>query len=171
MAAAFVRLAGLVWVIFLLAQRRLTLSDVGWRQDHVLRETGRGVAGFLLIALALLGILRLGGMPLRAMMENISAGSFVEHLLWVGIGIGAALVEETIFRGWLQRALVHRGGLAIGIIATAVLFDLSHFTLRPVALSGRLAVGLVLGVLRGRDRPLTAPAIAHALTWAVLGRL
>jgi membrane protease YdiL (CAAX protease family) len=56
-----------------------------------------------------------------------------------------------------------------GILLTAVVFAFYHLKVSPQALLGKLVIGIVLGALRGRDRPLTAPAIAHVLLWAVLG--
>ncbi len=71
--------------------------------------------------------------------------------------IGAPLVEELFFRGFVQRAAVARLGRVVGIAGTAVLFGLTHFQL--LQLPALVAFGLVLGLLADRTGRL-GPSIA-----------
>jgi membrane protease YdiL (CAAX protease family) len=86
------------------------------------------------------------------------------------VGVHIALFEESVFRGYLQPALVHRLGRWGGLLATAVVFAAwhpPHFHLTGFLV--RLGRGFVTGLLRGADRPLFAAVVAHALLWPVVG--
>jgi uncharacterized protein len=72
---------------------------------------------------------------------------------------GAPVVEELMYRGLLQGALVRRVDDLIGVVVAAAWFALIHF--RPVEYPGLFAFGLVLGscaLLTGR---LGMPILAH----------
>jgi membrane protease YdiL (CAAX protease family) len=95
--------------------------------------------------------------------------SAAQRLLFLIIGLDAAFTEESLFRGYLQPTLVHKLGFPAGLLVMAAIFALYHLKLRPVVLLGKLLLGIVFGLLRGRDRPLWSSAIAHGLLWVVLG--
>lgn len=61
------------------------------------------------------------------------------------IGVGPAIAEELLFRGYAQRALVARWGPAAGIGATSVLFAAAH--LDPQVIVPILAGGVFIGVV------------------------
>ena len=78
--------------------------------------------------------------------------------------------ESAVRMGYTQPALIDRLGLAGGVAVTALIFAAWHppfFTVTNFFV--RLSLGLVTGVSRGRDRPLTAALVAHAGLWAVVG--
>lgn len=142
-----------------------------------LRWAGLGAAvvrGFLAAAaigavLSLLLFLRGGSADVY---EAVIAPSLAARLPFLVIGILAALLEEPIFRGYLQPAAMDRFGFLRGGFATALLFALVHgkaLHWPPDALLGKLAIGLGLGALRGRDGSLVAPIVAHALVWFLFG--
>jgi membrane protease YdiL (CAAX protease family) len=85
------------------------------------------------------------------------------------IGIEAALTEETLFRGDLQPTLERILGRGGGLLLTAVLFAVYHLRFELWGLLGKTAFGLVFGLLRDRTGRLVSPAMAHGLTWTVLG--
>lgn len=161
---------GLVLSVGLLVVGRVTLRSLGWRADRLGRDVALGLAGFA----ACTGILVLGFMIAGASPSEpfVAARDFTlpQRLMFLLVAIfGAALVEETIFRGYLQPVLVARLGLVGGLVASAILFDLMHMNFRPASLFTKFAFGIVFGALRGRDRSLVAPAIAHGLIWHVYG--
>ncbi|MGI8939804.1 MAG: CPBP family intramembrane glutamic endopeptidase [Iamia sp.] len=80
-------------------------------------------------------------------------------LLFLITVIGAPIVEELFFRGFTQRAAVARLGRPIGLVATAVLFGLTHFQL--LQLPALIVFGLVLGLLADRTRRLGSSIVTH----------
>ena len=56
-----------------------------------------------------------------------------------------------------------------GLLLTAVLFALYHLRFELWGLLGKTAFGLVFGLLRDRTGRLVSPAMAHGITWTVLG--
>jgi len=94
---------------------------------------------------------------------------FLERLLGMLIGIEAALTEETLFRGDLQPTVQQILGRGAGQILTAVLFALYHLQFGLWGLLGKTAFGLVFGLLRDRTGRLISPAVAHWISWTVLG--
>jgi hypothetical protein len=78
-----------------------------------------------------------------------------------------ALPEELFFRGWVQNLLERRMGRTSALLATAVLFGLSHFNKRALHFNWRYVVLAALaGIFYGRAwrdrRRVGASAIAHA---------
>lgn len=84
-------------------------------------------------------------------------------LLFALVVVGAPVVEELFFRGFLQRPLLaastRPGQRAMVVVAVALVFGAIHF--RPVELPGLAMVGVVLGVCAWRTDRLGMPIAAH----------
>jgi membrane protease YdiL (CAAX protease family) len=73
--------------------------------------------------------------------------------------IGAPFVEELVYRGLLQGAVVRRVNDAVAVVAVAAFFALIHF--RWVEYPGLFVFGLILGVCALRTRRLGMGILAH----------
>jgi membrane protease YdiL (CAAX protease family) len=73
--------------------------------------------------------------------------------------IGAPIVEELMYRGLLQGALVRRLNDAVAVVAVAAFFAAVHF--RWVEFPGLFVFGLILGVCALRTRRLGMSILAH----------
>jgi hypothetical protein len=87
---------------------------------------------------------------------------------WVSIFFLIALLEETYFRGWWQNLLERRIGRNGALLATAVLFGLSHFNKGTMAFNWRyVLLASLAGIFYGRawrsEHRLFASAITHSL--------
>ena len=93
-------------------------------------------------------------LEILALEGTMLAGAFV-LASFVG-----PLLEEVLFRGFVQPACVDRVGPGGGILFTSILFASIHGAdaMLPV-----FALSLVLGHLRHRTGGLTAPVVAHCL--------
>ena len=150
------------------------MRSLGWRWEKPGKNLALGVLGFVLCMLGLfLGLwVQTGGVPFGELFQQMASFSLTQRLCFIAIGLlGAAIVEESFYRGYLQPAMISRFGAVGGIIATAIIFDLAHMNFKPAALISKLVSGLVFGFLRGKDGSLMAPAIAHALFWFVVGSI
>lgn len=83
------------------------------------------------------------------------------------VGVGAPIAEETVYRGFIQPALIQVAGgptarraPIIGIGITAVWFAAAH--VQSVQFVGLAIVGLVLGALAHRSGRLGPSMVAHA---------
>jgi membrane protease YdiL (CAAX protease family) len=162
----------LVFGLLMRRVARLSFREVGWAAPRP-RDLALGLLGLVLCVAAVVGTLTLlfgsPGAALAHVARSSASFGARQRLFFALIGATAAFSEETIFRGILQPTLQRRLGRIGGLVVTAVVFALYHLTLRPAALIGRLAIGLVLGGLRDGTGTLWAPALAHALLWVVLG--
>jgi membrane protease YdiL (CAAX protease family) len=143
--------------------------DIGWRGDAPRADLARGVVGFALASLVVLGFALGSGASLAEIGHEVATYSVKQRVFFLGVGLMAGITEESIYRGYLQPALAARLGLSAGIIVTALVFAAAHLRFSALALSGKFAVGVVLGLLRGQDRSLLAPGLAHALLWVFWG--
>ncbi|MBN2201276.1 CPBP family intramembrane metalloprotease [bacterium] len=103
---------------------------------------------------------------LQALKEFMTVDGFAEAALVVGMAvIAAGVVEEMLFRGFLQTSLERSGtpGKAIG--ATAAVFAFLHFN--PWWTFQIFALGIVLGILAWRSRSIWPCVVIHALNNAV----
>jgi membrane protease YdiL (CAAX protease family) len=154
--------------LVLLLLGRLRWRDLGWR-DFSLQQVALGAGGFLAVfaAFGAFAVIT-GGYTPGGFLEAVASFTWRERLLGLLIGVTASLIEESLYRGYLQPALCKRLGTTGGVVATAVLFSLTHLPTALAPFVGRLVIGLGLGALRGKDRPLWAPAIAHTLFWVIV---
>jgi membrane protease YdiL (CAAX protease family) len=164
-ALALVQLA-ILWVGLF---RQRSPAALGWSAPRG-ADVPLGALGGALAVGALFAIFAgLGRLEVFGFLADALDRPPRQELLFLGIGVLAAFTEETVYRGWLQPRFVARWGLGWGVLATAALFAVLHFQPAPLALAGKLAVGLVLGLLRARTGTLWAPAIAHVVIWVVFG--
>jgi len=80
-------------------------------------------------------------------------------LLAVVVVIGAPLVEEAVYRGFLQGALRRSAPPALAILVVAALFAAVHFSV--VETPGLFAFAIVLGLCFERSGGLALPIVAH----------
>jgi len=88
-------------------------------------------------------------------------------LSWISIFAFIAVLEETYFRGWMQNLLERRIGRRWSLLATAVLFGLSHFNKGATHFNWRyVLLATFAGIFYGRAwrerHRLVASAITHA---------
>jgi membrane protease YdiL (CAAX protease family) len=86
-------------------------------------------------------------------------------LVVYGVGV-APLIEEFVFRGWIQRPLERRFGAAWAIAVTSLLFALFHF--EPGGFPIRLAGSAVVGYAVFATRSIWAGVALHAAWNALL---
>jgi membrane protease YdiL (CAAX protease family) len=147
-------------------------KSLGWQTDRLALDLLLGALGALVaMTLSLAPVVLSHHATVGELLTGIRQWSLLDRCYFALIGLQAAAIEESLFRGYLQPALCNKLGLVGGIVLTAVIFAIYHLNLRPLALSGKIGLGLVYGLLRGRDRSLFAPATTHVLTWIILGAL
>jgi membrane protease YdiL (CAAX protease family) len=143
-----------------------------WPSKNIARDVVLGVVGFGVcvgwIALILLG---LGGAPaVQEFVDGIVAFTSPQRLCFIAIGIfGACVAEESLYRGYLQPAMVRKLGVVGGILLTSLIFSVLHFNPNPVSIVSKFLLGATYGVLAWRTGSLVAPGVTHALVWFVIG--
>ncbi len=89
----------------------------------------------------------------------------VKPLGWLAVTIFVALVgpliEEFVFRGFMQRKLERLYGAGIAIWITAVVFSIAHWQLG--GFPSRVAAGLILGYLAYVTRSIWPGVLLHVL--------
>ncbi|MCG3120159.1 MAG: hypothetical protein ALAOOOJD_02784 [bacterium] len=163
-------LAGILW-FGLLQVGRLRCQDLGWKAASLWPAVVQGLLGFLVALIVVFGIAVLGGASIPDLVQAIAHYTWKQRGLFFLIGIQAALVEESLFRGYLQPVLVKRLGAVAGILLTAVVFAVYHLNFTSVSLIGKSLLGLIYGLLRERTNSLIPAGIAHFGVWLVIGSL
>ena len=160
-----------IWPAHLRSLNRLLLLDTGLYGFLVVRQlTGVGFNFWPRLRDVKIGLrelcfyapiaiplgLGLGFLHWHALLPSL--GKFLRS--WITIFAFVAILEETYFRGWLQNLLERRIGRTGSLIATAVLFGLSHFNWRYVLLAA--LAGIFYGRAWREERRLVASCITHA---------
>lgn len=78
----------------------------------------------------------------------------------LAVCVGGPIMEETIFRGFLQSSAVKILGRGGGLLLTSLAFGLIH---GPLYAFPMVVMGLFLGSLRERTEGLAAPILIHVL--------
>jgi len=148
-----VRLTGTSW------------RELGWRREGLARAVAMGLLGFVLHVASLIPLMVLsgGGTPTDYVQPSLA-----RLLLVTFFAFGyAPWIEENLFRGYLQPLLAQRMSLGLAVMVQAALFALSHlgYATHGLQFAWLFLSGLIFGALRGRDRSLVAPYLAHALGW------
>ena len=149
-----------------------SLAEVGWARDpRLARSVGLGLAGALgCVSIVALWGLVFGGVP--GLRETLAAFASIppeQRLLFAGVGLGAAFIEESVFRGTLQPMLVARLGRPAGVVVGAVIFSAYHLRFGLVGFLTKSLFGVIFGGLRESTGRLWAPAIAHFGVWFLVG--
>lgn len=92
------------------------------------------------------------------LFENMSLPMFAAFILF--IATVPAVVEELLFRGYLQRRLLERWSPTVAIGVTSVLFALYH--VMPHAIVAVLPVGIWFGVVAWRTGSVYPGILCHA---------
>jgi membrane protease YdiL (CAAX protease family) len=159
---------GLVWLASVRQPKR-SWRELGWHTDRLALRAAQGALFGLMGVAAMLAIHVLLGEPLGQAAQRLVDVSAPQRLVLVAIGLQAAFIEESLFRGNLQPLLQRRFGATVGLALTACVFGAYHLNPSPHALGGKVVLGLLFGRARGADGSLVAPAVAHALVWALAG--
>jgi membrane protease YdiL (CAAX protease family) len=98
-------------------------------------------------------------------MVQMATSTDFPVLLFLGLAVGAPLVEEFVFRGILWRGW--RGdtqvSLWITIIVTSALWACLHLQYEPILLCFIFVFGILLGLAREKTGNLWVPVAMHAL--------
>jgi uncharacterized protein YbjT (DUF2867 family)/membrane protease YdiL (CAAX protease family) len=163
---------GMTVAMGILLPASLAVGAVRERLVPTVRRVGLGlVAGGLLYGLT------------RIVVQALQAGwpAWAEHAraltAWKSghsptfLGITLVLIvaaEEVFWRGVVARFFMERFGVALGILAGAVLYTVAHaVTLNPLLFAAALGCGVYWGLLAAITDDLTAPIVSHLL-WDVM---
>ena len=147
-----------------------------WAQDFGVSLIFWLMSIFVLGAIA--AVLRLlHQLPLQKAVVALAPSGAVEVALWLALCVTAGIVEEFVFRGYLLQqfaSLSFRGarmqsGVWIGVIASSLVFGISH---GYEGLGGMIAIsayGAMFCILAMKRRSLRAGMMAHAWHDSVTG--
>jgi membrane protease YdiL (CAAX protease family) len=171
-------LAAFVW--WGLRLRRVSLRSVlGTRRPGAANWLADAIIALLfwLCAMLALGLVALLLKPLhvdansvRTIVSRLGPATPAQMAAWLGMSLTAGVVEEFLFRGYLQRQFASWSRrLWVGILASALLFGIGH---GYEGLAGMLlisAYGAMFSGLAVQRRSLRAGMMAHAWHDAVSG--
>ncbi|MGH9804767.1 MAG: CPBP family intramembrane glutamic endopeptidase [Candidatus Acidiferrales bacterium] len=158
-----------VLVLLALAIRDERLRDIGFPQMDARRWP---------IAVLLVGIFAIAALVRHPQQVLEATGSHwmvpvwpAERLLFVGLGLGVAVMEETIFRGfavvWTYRWSEH---LPLAILFPALIFAAGHAFLGLINVFFAFFAAIVFSLVLIWQRDLFWPMVIHFLidTWVLL---
>lgn len=164
---------GAMCCVAVLAARRLDpVGEVslGWRTDGLVRAGLAGVAAYVVLFPSLTGVHGLWPWVLERLGEEAAAQPLLEAFPGPGspdLPLAALmavavvpLLEETLFRGFLQPLLVQNLNDAAGVVLTSLLFALLHGTSAFLPI---FCLSLLLGGVMLRTQRLPVVWGLHAL--------
>lgn len=89
--------------------------------------------------------------------DALTIDSAIVFVLFVGIAPG--IIEEVMFRGYVQTRLVKRWGATTGIVVTSIVFGLFHIT--PQAVMVALPLGFWFGYVAWRSKSILPTILCH----------
>jgi membrane protease YdiL (CAAX protease family) len=134
---------------------------------------GRFVWYDVLIAAAFWFLSRYALMALHRLMHGtdshttglVPSSSAVERVFWIAASITAGVVEEFVFRGYLQRQFsAWTRSAAAGVLIQAIIFGASHGYQGAKSMSLIAIYGVMFGLLAWWRKSLVPGMLAHAWT-------
>jgi membrane protease YdiL (CAAX protease family) len=171
------------WPAHMSIFNKVTLLDAGIYGFVLIRQLpGTGFDLRLRIRDLFIGLRECAIYTPIALVLGLSLGFLHLHAVWPGIAAIAeawtftfffiAVPEELYFRGWIQNLLERRIGRNAALLATAVLFGLSHFNKRTTNFNWQyVLLAALAGVFYGRawrsNHRVGASAVTHASVDAI----
>jgi uncharacterized protein len=132
---------------------KLTLTYLARRSTPEIARQRAGIeavlgvlTGTIFIAGSVFIIMALGGYSFQ-WASSANAGSVL--LSSIGAALGAAIVEELIFRGLMFQAIDRLGGKPLALAVTSLFFGIAHLGNTGATLWSAFAIALEAGVLLG----------------------
>jgi uncharacterized protein len=156
-------------VMFFLWRNGESLASIGWKREHWVREVLVGIAlfpvfFFILGAVAYL-LQGIGfNIPSTGEEKFLAAVSFSQMALALLLVVTVAVVEETIFRGYLLLRFVHITGSGTwAVVVSAVIFSLGHGYEGSAGVGTVGIMGMVFAVIYLWRKNIIAPVVIHFL--------
>jgi uncharacterized protein len=102
---------------------------------------------------------------IKALLAALPKTPIYFLLQFVAVAIAAPIVEELLFRGYLQTALTSHVGAPIAILLASFIFALVH--LQPYAIPALMLIGLTFGYLYHRTGSLKVNIALHVVNNAL----
>jgi len=144
------------------------LEGVGFDLRLRWRDLAVGLREFLFFFPFALGLgLALGFLHIHPSGSAIGTVALKFGAAWLFTFFFIAVPEELFFRGWLQNLLERHIGRSRALLATAILFGLSHFNKRTAFFNWRyVLLAAIAGIFYGRawrnNRRVGASSVTHA---------
>lgn len=150
--------------------RRFPLRDLlGWRRGrHAFLEDLGAAAVFWITAVIILAaiavVLRFFHLsPAQKTIAALAPRTPLESVLWITLSLCAGFCEELVFRGYFLRQFASAGaGLWLGVLASSLLFGISHGYEGAAGMIAITAYGVLFCVLAIARNSLRPGMIAHA---------
>ncbi|MCL6512336.1 MAG: CPBP family intramembrane metalloprotease [Anaerolineae bacterium] len=168
LAAQAAVILAMVWLLGL-KRRHYRWADIGLVP---------ATPGWIAAAVAIFVVLRLVTVALSALLAQLGLQSMQPQVLAPGLttlpgaigmlflaGLAVPVAEEIFFRGVVYRWLRDRWGVAIGAIASGVVFGLVHF--EPATIVPAIVLGIALALVYERSKSLWPPILIHVLNNAL----
>jgi membrane protease YdiL (CAAX protease family) len=144
------------------------LDGVGFDLRLRLRDILIGLREFVFFFPFALGLgLALGFLHLHPLGSGVGTVALKFAGAWIYTFLFIAVPEELFFRGWVQNLLERHIGRRRALLATAILFGLSHFNKRALHFNWRyVLLAAIAGIFYGRawrsNRRVPASSVTHA---------
>jgi membrane protease YdiL (CAAX protease family) len=153
--------------VVLVRAARVSWRELGWDTSDLRADLGWGLIGHASTQIIFFGVLYWRGESFTQYLDTLRAMNTGRHIQTIMTGVQVAIMEESIYRGYMQKGLMKRLPPLLAITLMAVVFSICHLQFEPIFLAINFAYGMIWGVLRHRTGRLFAPALAHFLNWAV----
>ena len=165
-----------IWGVWRKGLRPRDLMGKPWRSfDDVLMDfvyaAGFFIGSRIVLAVIVVAVMKMARLPedtftLKKSVEavgSLAPSTALEIVMWIGLSITAGIVEEVVFRGYLQRQLIALTRSAwLGIGLCAVVFGFAHAYQGGTQMVIITALGAMFGILAYWRKNLKPGIIAHA---------
>lgn len=159
-------LCGLAILAVIKLKKGASISRYLGLESVPLATLGKWVAALVacLVVYDLLAVF-LGRPVVPPFMTRVYASASPVWLLWVALVIGAPVLEEGFFRGFLLRPfLANRMSAAVAVLVVAALWAAIHVQYGLFEIVSIFILGLLLGAARVVTGSTVLPIMLHALT-------
>lgn len=158
-------------IVYLSIRDRLSWDLFGRARlpKDLLIGLGVGAVGFGLVTIISVVLNALFGPlepPDQALLETSTGGGLATTLSVIIAVVLAPIIEETVFRGVLFRAIRDRAGFWTGAVVSSIVFVAVHpevLLSQPLLGTALFALGLLLAAAYDRTRSLTVVIVGHAV--------